>query len=179
MFKNYQKCHIWNEISCLKFAGNLAPSNTFTMKMNILSSETFMSDVSTLWMRNIRWYHILHRNVDDGVGDGKRWKNGCVVSKQYRSSSTSIKLTSLLHLSLVISIPNGWRKKKRRLPDFSFLLVTSVHSRVISKMEMAWIGLPTLLVVPMGTLRYHTKNGPHSMHPGPAIGGPICTSMAM
>ena len=128
MFKNYQKCHIWNEISCLKFAGNLAPSNTFTMKMNILSSETFMSDVSTLWMRNIRWYHILHRNVDDGVGDGKRWKNGCVVSKQYRSSSTSIKLTSLLHLSLAISIPNGWRKKKRRLPDFSFLLVTSVHS---------------------------------------------------
>ena len=51
--------------------------------------------------------------------------------------------------------------------------------RVILKMEIPQIGLPTLLVVPMGTLRYHTKNGAHSMHPRVAIGGPIFTTMAM
>ena len=59
------------------------------------------------------------------------------------------------------------------------MLETSLYIRVILKMKNPQIGLLTLLVVPMGTLRYHTKNGPHSMHPGLAIGGPICTSMAM
>ena len=53
------------------------------------------------------------------------------------------------------------------------------YIRVTLKMEIPQIGLPTLLVVPMGTLRYHTKNGAHSMHPRVAIGGPIFTSMAM
>ena len=65
--------------------------------------------------------------------------------------------------------------KERRIKEAK----ASCSSRVISKMEMAWIRLPTLLVVPMGTLRYHTKNGAHSMHPRVAIGGPIFTTMAM
>ena len=54
-----------------------------------------------------------------------------------------------------------------------------LSTRVILKMKNPQIGLLTLLVVPMGTLRYHTKNGAHSMHPRVAIGGPIFTSMAM
>ena len=53
------------------------------------------------------------------------------------------------------------------------MLETSLYIRVILKMKNPQIGLLTLLVVPMGTLRYHTKNGAHSFHPGPAIGGPI------
>ena len=61
------------------------------------------------------------------------------------------------------------------MKDFSVKL----HVRVILKMKNPQIGLLTLLVVPMGTLRYHTKNGAHSFYPRAAIGRPIFTSMAM
>ena len=52
------------------------------------------------------------------------------------------------------------------------------ESRVAPFPKSFQIGLPTLLVLPMGTLRYHTKNGPHTMHPLGAIGGSIFTTMA-
>ena len=54
-----------------------------------------------------------------------------------------------------------------------------VLTRVALFPKIFQIELQNLWVLPMGTQRYHTKNGPHSMHPRGAIGRPIFTSMAM
>ena len=65
-------------------------------------------------------------------------------------------------------------KAKVLIIDFCSLFI-----RVAPFPKSFQIGLPTLWVLPMGTLRYLTKNGPHTMHPREAIGGPIFTTMAM
>ena len=123
----HQKCLIWIVICSNLYTWFLAPKFKYIYVDNkhvLFKKETFWVIFQHCeWEIHITWYHLLHRNVDDGVGDGirERWKNGCVSQQQYRSSS-SIKLTSLLHLSLVISILNGKEGKKRRLQaDFSFL----------------------------------------------------------